>query len=261
MDFRLDGKVAVVTGVASGIGAATAELFAEAGAIVVGGDIDEAGGLGVVEKLRSQDSKALFHWVDVAQRGSVDELFAAAMAEFGQINTVANIAGVMSRALVADIDDAELDRIWGINFQGVLYGCQAAVAAMARSGGGTIVNVSSGAIDGQAPGIGAYAVTKAGVAMLTKVLATEVGGAGIRVNCVAPGLIETSLSRPHFAREDGSIDPARSDSFRAQGKMWPVGRVGTAADVAGAILYLASEVSSFTTGQILRPNGGMAMPW
>jgi 3-oxoacyl-[acyl-carrier protein] reductase len=133
---------------------------------------------------------------------------------------------------------------------------------MAPAKRGNIVNISSGAIDTPAPTLACYGMTKAAVAMLTKTAAVEAGPHGIRVNALAPGVIHTNFSRHNFVDEQGNVVPEKVDQYKKRfGAMAPLGRVGEAQDVADAILYLVSDAATFMTGQILRPNGGVAMPW
>jgi 3-oxoacyl-[acyl-carrier protein] reductase len=260
--FDLSGQVAVVTGAASGIGRAAAHVLAGAGATVVLGDLDGEGAGKTAKEIEARGATALAVPTDVTRRVEVEALVARAMQEFGRLDVMGNIAGVPSRGLVVDVTDEELDRVVAINLKGVFYGCQAAMRVMADQRSGNIINISSGAIDVPAPTLSVYAMTKAAVAMLTKTLATEAAASGVRVNALAPGIILTNFSRPHFTDEQGEVDPERF----AQYERWaadaaPLGRVGLPADVAWAILYLVSGAGSFITGQILRPNGGNVMPW
>jgi 3-oxoacyl-[acyl-carrier protein] reductase len=191
----------------------------------------------------------------------VDALVARAISEWGRLDVMCNVAGVPSDGPLSDLPEAELDRVLGINLKGTLYGCQAAVRAMRPRGAGSIINVSSGAIDRAVPSYGLYALTKAAVAQLTQTLATEVGPAGIRVNVLAPGVTITRFTERHLRRPDGSLDPARYDDFLGSMKaMSPLGLVGEALDQAWLILYLASDASRYCTGQIWRANGGQTIP-
>jgi len=260
--FDLDGQVAVLTGAGSGIGKATALTLAAAGATVVGGDIAEDAVRGTADEITAAGGTARGQRCDVTQRSEVDALIDGAKAEFGRVDIVGNIAGVPHNKVVAECSDEEFERILAINLKSVFYGCQAAVRVMGDQGSGNIVNISSGAIDTPAPTLACYGMTKAAVAMLTKTLAWEVGSLGIRVNALAPGVIETNFSRHNFVGEDGEVDPEKLAGYRKRfGAMAPLKRVGSAQDVADTILYLVSERASFMTGQILRPNGGVAMPW
>ena len=144
----------------------------------------------------------------------------------------------------------------------MFYGCQAALRVMTPQKSGSIINISSGAIDTPAPTLACYAMTKAAVAMLTKTLAMEAGQAGIRVNALAPGVILTNFSRQHFVDADGTVNEERLQQYKQRfGAMSPLGRIGTPEDIAWTILYLVSDAASFVTGQTIRPNGGVSMPW
>jgi len=266
--FRLDGKVAVITGAASGIGAATAELFAQAGAQVVGGDINPQAGQATVERIAqagaqgSAGAQAVFVETDVTRREQVDALVDRALAEFGRVDIVANIAGAMFPGLLEDVKDDQIDAGIDLNLRSVIYGCQAGVRAMKDQGSGVILNVSSGAIDLAYEGIGIYAFTKASVAMLTMTLAKEVGKYGLRVNAIAPGSTLTPFTTWRLYRDDGSLDQAAYDEFIEFAKgMSPLGVYGEALDQAYLMLYLASDAGRFCHGNIFRSNGGQTMMW
>ena len=187
--FSLAGRVAVLTGAASGIGKATALVFAGAGATVVLGDIDGPGVETTAKEIAGRGGTAIAVEMDVAKRADVDNLVARAVADHGRIDVMGNIAGVRSDGPVVDVTDEEFDRVFDINLRGVFYGSQAAMRAMIRQGSGHIVNISSGAIDSPAPTMSTYAMTKAAVAQLTKALAAEGAAHGIRANALAPGVI------------------------------------------------------------------------
>ncbi len=260
--FDLSERVAVLTGVASGIGQATARLLAEAGATIVGGDVDEKGAQVTADEITADGGTAVVRRTDVTQRADVDALVDSAASEFGRVDIVGNIAGIPHNKLVAECSDEEFERILAINLKSVFYGCQAAIRHMVPQGSGNIVNISSGAIDTPAPTLACYGMTKAAVAMLTKTLATEVGRYGVRVNAIAPGMILTNFSRHNFTDEDGNIIPEKLEQYHKRaGAMAPLGRAGEADDVARTFLYLVSDAAAFVTGQIERPNGGVAMPW
>ncbi|HKA16501.1 MAG TPA: SDR family oxidoreductase [Myxococcota bacterium] len=258
--FRLDGRVAAITGAASGIGRAVAHVLAAAGAHVVLGDLDESGARAAAREIEDRGGTARARRVDVAVRADQDALVALALSEFGRLDVMANVAGVPSDGPLADVDEAELDRLLAINVKGTLFGCQAAVRAMAERGG-SIVNVASGAIDLAVPNYGLYALTKAAVVMLSQTLAAEVGRHGIRVNVLAPGATLTNFTQRHLRGADGSVDPARLESFLAAMRARsPLGLVGEPIDQAWLVLYLASDASRFCTGQIWRANGGQTIP-
>lgn len=253
--YDLTGRTAIVTGAAGGIGRATAVLLAEAGATVHCADLDDRGVGATAAAITASGGAAHPHHLDVTRREQVAAVVDAAREMAGRLDVMANIAGIMHAAPVLETADEDLERVWSTNFKGVLYGCQEAARAMiATSTRGSIVTMASGAIDTGAPGLLCYGVAKAAVVQLTKTLATEVGRHGIRVNAVAPGWIRTPMTDRHSAE-------AQQQAERPMIRMSPLGRVGEPEDVAHAVLHLACDASSFTTGQILRPNGGVAMPW
>jgi NAD(P)-dependent dehydrogenase (short-subunit alcohol dehydrogenase family) len=253
--YDLTGRTAIVTGAASGIGRATAVLLAEAGATVHCADLQGEGARATATAIMDSGGAAHPHHLDVTRRDQVAAVVDRALQSAGRLDVMANIAGIMHASAVLETEDADLDRVWNTNFKGVLYGCQEAARAMIATGApGSIVTMASGAIDTGAPGLLCYGAAKAAVVELTKTLATEVGRHGIRVNAVAPGWIRTAMTDRHTAE-------AQQQAERPMLRMSPLGRVGEPEDIAHAVLHLASDASSFTTGQILRPNGGVAMPW
>ncbi len=249
--YDLTGRTALITGAASGIGRATALLLASAGATVHCADRDEKGLAETAEQVAAGGGTASCHPLDVTDREAVR----AAVAAAGPLDIAAAIAGVMHTSSVLDTRDEDLDRVFDINFKGVLRTCQEAARAMADAGRpGSIVTMASGAMDAAQPGLLCYSAAKAAVVQLTKTLATEAGPLGIRVNAVAPGWIRTPMTDRH--------DPGvQEQTEAAMARMSPLRRVGEAEDIAQTVLFLASDASSFMTGQILRPNGGVAMPW
>ncbi|MEU6995027.1 SDR family NAD(P)-dependent oxidoreductase [Streptomyces sp. NPDC046465] len=261
--YDLTGRTAFVTGAASGIGRASALLLAEAGATVHCADRDEQGLHETATLIKTAGGTAHTHTLDVADRAQVDRAVTAAATPAAasaantrpRLDIMAAIAGVMHSSPVLETRDEDLDRVLNINFKGVLYACQAAARIMIDAGsGGSIVTMASGAVDTGGPGLLCYGAAKAAVVQLTKTLATEVGPHGIRVNTVAPGWIRT----PMTARHDTE---AQAHTEKVMVRRSPLGRVGEADDIAHAVLHLASDAAAFTTGQILRPNGGVAMPW
>ena len=254
--FDLTGRVAVVTGAASGIGRASAERLAEAGATVVCADRDEDGATVTAEHVRAAGGTADVVAVDVTDAADVDALVTGAADRHGRVDVMANVAGIMHRSTVLETSVDDLERVLAVNLKGVFFGCQAAARLMVEQGSGSIVNMASAAVDQPAPGLVCYGMAKAALVQLTKVLATEVGPQGVRVNAVAPGFIDTAMTLGQLPDEESKA--ALADRMS---RGTPLRAVGEPDDIAYAVLYLASDASKFMTGQILRPNGGVAMPW
>ncbi|MDJ0381871.1 SDR family NAD(P)-dependent oxidoreductase [Streptomyces sp. G-G2] len=249
--YDLTGRTALVTGAASGIGRASALLLAEAGAAVRCADRDERGLAETAALIAKAGGAATVHPLDVTDRAALRAVVEAS----GPPDITAAVAGIMHTSSVLETLDEDLDRVMNVNFKGILYTCQEAARALIASGRpGSLITMASGAMDAAQPGLLCYSAAKAAVVQLTKTLATEVGPYGIRVNAVAPGWIRTPMTGRHSPE-------AQEQTEAAMVRMSPLRRVGEPEDIAQAVLFLASAASSFMTGQILRPNGGVAMPW
>jgi 3-oxoacyl-[acyl-carrier protein] reductase len=258
--FRLDGQVAAVTGGASGIGDATAQVLASAGAAVVIGDIDEEGAQRTAKQIEADGGRAVALRTDTSRRADVDALVDRAVSQYGQLDVMCNVAGIGYAKPVTDITDDDFDRLVNINLKGVLLGCQAALRVMTPRHSGCIVNVSSTAIDCPYPNQALYGMTKAGVAYLSQVLGVEAAANGIRVNAIAPGSTPTNFGRFRYA--DGKVDAeAEAQMMTNMEALTPLGFLGEAMDQALLILYLASPAARWATGNIWRVNGGQARPW
>ncbi|MFU8814317.1 MAG: SDR family NAD(P)-dependent oxidoreductase [Pseudomonadales bacterium] len=263
---RLSGKVALITGGASGIGRACARRYAEEGADIVIADRDARRGAEAAEEIRaSANSRVMFVEVDVAEEASIEEMAERAVREFGRIDTVLAAAGIANAAYVSgapQVQDgpaesrqlinlavADWRRVLEVNLTGVMLTDRVVARRMIDLGiAGTIVNVASTAARIALPGAADYCVSKAGVAMLTHVLAMELIPHNIRVNAIGPGFIETPMTQ---AMQD---NPEGRAMMLA---MTPMGRLGTPLEMANTALYLACDESSYTTGHTLYPNGGM----
>ena len=257
--FKLEGRSAAITGAASGIGRATAEVLAGAGAGVVVGDLDDAGAEAVAKGIVENGGRAVAQKIDISKRAELDALVDRAVSEFGRLDVMANVAGIAADGLIAEATEEQLDKAIAVNLKGVFFGCQAAMRVMMPQGSGSIINVSSTAIDAPAARYGLYAMTKAAVAMLTKTLALEAGRFGIRVNALAPGSTITSFTLRHLQGAGGEVDQSKYDAFvDRMKKQSPLGMLGEPEDQAYLILYLASDAARWCTGQVWRANGGQA---
>jgi 3-oxoacyl-[acyl-carrier protein] reductase len=260
--FDLTGRVALVTGAGSGIGRTTAEVLAGAGATVVCADINGATASDTAAGILGQGGRAESAELDVAVRGATAGLVDHIAARHGGLQVMCNIAGIMIDSSIIDVDPDEFDRILSVNLKGVLYGCQAAGKVMVAQRGGSIINMASAAVLTPAPGIGPYAICKAGVAQLTQSMAVEVGPHGVRVNSVAPGFVPTNMTARYYTNPDGTVnEESKAAALAPMAKFAPLRRVGETNDIGYSVLYLASDASSFVTGQLLSPNGGVAMSY
>jgi 3-oxoacyl-[acyl-carrier protein] reductase len=259
--FTLAGRVAVITGAASGIGRQAALTFTEAGAQVVLADIDEDGLAQTADEVAALGGKPVPLRTDVTSRDEVEALARHAVEAGGRLDVWANVAGILLPSLVVDTTEETLDRMIGINIKGLYWGCAAAARIMTAQGHGSIINISSAGADIPQPGLSVYSFTKSAVKMITRTLAHEVGPQGVRVNTVAPGFVDTPMVTYRFRRDDGSLDEdKRAALFQTRADQSILGVIGTTSDITMAMLYLASDASRFVTGQTLRPNGGIAMP-
>ncbi|ANW17750.1 SDR family NAD(P)-dependent oxidoreductase [Streptomyces clavuligerus] len=259
--YDLSGRTALVTGAASGIGRASAVLLAQAGADVHCADIDTEGLAGTLDLIAKAPGRGAAHTLDVTDRAAVAALVGSVAAGEGRLDIAAAIAGIVHTGPALETTDEDLERVLAVNLKGVLYLCQEAARAMIADGApGSIITMSSGSVDVGYPGLLPYSVSKAAVVQLTRTFATELGPHRIRVNSVAPGWIRTPMMAPGPAPGHPET-AARLATPEQIAERAPLGRVGEPEDVAHSVLFLASDASAYLTGQIIRPNGGLTMPW
>ena len=245
--MRLENKVALISGGARGMGAVEARLFAENGARVVIGDILEDEGRRTEAEINEAGGECVFVRLDVTSEESWQDAVAAAVGRFGKLDILVNNAGIYRTHNVLETSGEEWDQVMDINAKGVFLGTKAAIPAMRQNGGGSIVNISSvaGLIGNFMSS--AYTASKGAVRLFTKSTAIQYAADGIRANSVHPGTIETDMTAPVLADAD-----YRQDRINRT----PLGRLGTAADVAYGVLFLASDEASFMTGSELVIDGG-----
>jgi 3-oxoacyl-[acyl-carrier protein] reductase len=257
----LEGRLAIVTGGSGGIGRASARALAQAGAEVVVWDVSAEALERTEDELGADGLAIRTKVVDVTDRGAIFAGVAEAVSADGPLRIFVNSAAIIDEVAAIDTEPAAFERIMAVNFYGTLWGTQAAARAMSETGGGSIVNLASQAIDVVVAGNMQYAISKVAVTQLSKAFALELGPHRVRVNVIAPGLIDTPMTQRHFTDGD-SVDQARKAQVHGDYiARTPLRMIGEPIDVAWAVRFLASDESRFWTGQILRPNGGMVMPW
>jgi NAD(P)-dependent dehydrogenase (short-subunit alcohol dehydrogenase family) len=248
---RLKGKVSLITGAGSGIGRATALLFAREGALVVAADRDAQQAEKTQKLIEQEGGQCEAKCIDVSQEEQVAAVIATVVKTWGQLDVLCNNAGISLLKPVTTTTEAEWDKVFNVNLKGVFFGCKHAIPQMAKQGNGAIVNTASELAIVAQPLYGAYCATKAGVLALTRVLALEWAAKGIQINAVCPGPIATPMLQAEFDLAD---DPINEEKLAI--KSIPAGRLGTPEDIAKVALFLASEDAQFVHGAAIVADGG-----
>ena len=246
--MRLEGKVALISGGARGQGAVEAKLFAREGAKVVFGDILDESGKQVEAEIHEAGGEAAYVHLDVTREDDWRTAVNTAIDRYGKLDILVNNAGILIRKGIEDTTEEDWDRIMGVNAKGAFLGTKHSIPAMRQAGGGSIINISSTAgLVASPSGSASYTASKGAVRLLTKSTAIQYAKEGIRCNSIHPGPIDTDM-----------IQETLTDSAKLEERMQrlPMGRVGTADEIAYGVLYLASEEASFVTGSELVIDGG-----
>ncbi len=251
--MRLKDKVALITGAGSGIGRAPAVKFAAEGARVVAVDIQEPGNQETVSTIRSAGGAATAVQADVIRSQDVQRMVRAAVDTYGRLDILFNNAGIAPRGTILEVDEETFDRLFAVNVKGVFLGCKEAIPLMKAQGGGVILNTASQLGVMGMEGNVLYPSTKGAVVQMTRCLAVDHAGDGIRVNCLCPGPLDTPLSRRN---RELTGDPEAA--LKARMTRIPMGRLGSAEEMADVAAFLCSDESSFVTGAAILADGGCA---
>jgi len=245
--MRLENKTAIITGAGSGIGRAMALTFSKEGATIVVADRSEQGGKETIEQIKKQGGKAVFVKTDVSKAEDIDEMAQKCLQYFGKIDILINNAGILKFSPIHEMKEEDWDAVLSVNLKGVFLGCKRVIPEMLKQGKGKIISTASIAGLVGFDKIGAYCASKGGIIALTREMALEYAPKKINVNCIAPGVIKTSMTK------DMLQNPATKQFLRASS---PYPRVGEPEDIAQAALYLASDESNFVNGEVLVVDGG-----
>jgi NAD(P)-dependent dehydrogenase (short-subunit alcohol dehydrogenase family) len=246
--MKLEGKIAFVTGLGSGLGQAIGVLFAKEGAAVAGTSTTEAKGRSTVAMIEASGGKALFRPGDVSNSEQMKVLIDETVDRFGGLDIVVNSAGVRTNGSITEITEAEWDRTIDVNLKGAFIVSRLAIPQMIKRGGGVILNIGArSGIAGQA-GRAAYCASKGGLITLTEAMAMDYAAQKIRVNCICPGPTRTPM-----------VDTSTPERLAHYRRRVPIGRIGEPEDIAWAALYLASDEGSMVTAAILPVDGGMRL--
>ncbi len=250
--MRFDGKTAVVTGGALGIGRAVCQILAGRGAAVAILDIDEKSGNELCSEIENAGGSAMFERLDVSDSNSVQTAVEAANAAFGSIDLLAVSAGIQRYGTATTTDDKQWDEVLGVNLKGAWNAARAALPFMLEAGGGSIVNVSSVQALASQQNVLAYTVSKHGLIGLTRSMAMDFAKDGIRVNAVCPGTVDTPM-----LKWAASLDPNPQSVYDACNAMHPLGRIAEPREIAEVVAFLLHENASFVTGAVWTVDGGL----
>lgn len=255
--MRLQGKTAIVTGAASGIGLATALKFGQEGAAVMCADLNEEGAQKAAARIAGLGGRAAAFRADVTKEAEVQALVAETVKQWDRLDVLFNNAGIEFGIPVTQVQELQWDSLIDVNLKGVFLGCKHALPQMARQGSGAIVNTASVAGLRGVAFLSTYCASKGGVVLLTKSLAVEWAQFGVRVNAVCPGVIRTPMADRAIEAGGGLGGATPEESWAQLAAAHPLGRVGQPEEVAEAVTFLASDQASFITGVALPVDGGM----
>jgi NAD(P)-dependent dehydrogenase (short-subunit alcohol dehydrogenase family) len=251
MPMRLKGKVAIITGAASGIGRAVAALFAKEGARVVVADVNDAGGNETLAEIGGTTAGRYIH-TDVSSAEEVEKLVNTTVSEFGGVDLLVNNAAVVLFKKLIDTTPEEWDHIIATNLRSVFLCSRYAIPQMIRRGGGRIVNISSARALATSPLVSSYDASKGAILSLTRSMALEYADDNVRVNCVLPGPVDTPVFRANL-RAEGNEE----EQYQALAAQIPLGKIGAPLDIAQTVLFLVSDESSYVTGAPFLIDGGL----
>jgi NAD(P)-dependent dehydrogenase (short-subunit alcohol dehydrogenase family) len=247
----LEGKTAIITGAASGIGSAVARRLAEAGANIALVDMDKHKGPQIEEVILQLGAKAKFYACDVSIRSDCQSAIEDVSKDFGNLDILVNNAGVINRKNIVELSEEEWDHVLRVNLKSVYQLSHLVIPRMVQNGEGSIINIGSGWGIKGGPNAVAYCASKGGVVNLTRAIAIDHGGQGIRVNCICPGDVHTEL-----LEREAKLVHQDFEEFLEEAADRPIPRVGIPDDVANAVLFLACELSSWVTGSVIVVDGG-----
>jgi len=245
--MRLKNKIAIITGAGSGIGRAIALAFSKEGAKIVVADWSEQGGETTVEQIKKQKGKAIFVKTDVSKANDIDQMVKDCLDKFGRVDILVNNAGIIKFAALHEMSEEDWDQVLDVDLKGMFLGSKRVIPKMIKQGKGKIISITSIAGIVGFDKISSYCAAKGGMIALTKEMALEYASKKINVNCIAPGVIKTEMTKDMLA------DP-QTKQFLESSTLYP--RLGKPEDIAQAAVYLASDESDFVNGEVLVVDGG-----